>query len=229
MSFVVSDAQRGTTECEWLTAGELVHCEPLVLPPQRRVVVVAPHPDDEVLGVGGLMASVGCPIEIIAITDGEGSHPGRPGLATLRTQERTRALQRLGVDARVTRLRVPDGGVAACARLADELAPHVADASLVLAPWPRDGHPDHDATGNVARLACDGALAFYPVWAWHWARPADLPWSRARRLALSPSAHAAKLAAIDAYRSQLDEYDGHTVLPPYVLARFQRPFEVLFT
>lgn len=219
MTFGVSEAERGTSEATWLQCSELVNCLPFALP-RGRIVVLAPHPDDEVLGVGGVIASVDAPVRIVAVTDGEASHPGRPGLADRRAAERTLALARLGVLAEVVRLGIADGGVARCADLAERIAPLVADAALVLAPWPRDGHPDHDAVGAAASGA---AVAFYPVWAWHWARPSELPWHRARRFELSPAVHARKIDAIGAYASQLGD-----ILPPFVVARFMRPFEVLF-
>lgn len=49
-----------------------------------RLVVVAPHPDDEVLGCGGLIAAAraaGVPVLIIALTDGELAYPDEPGWA----------------------------------------------------------------------------------------------------------------------------------------------------
>lgn len=48
----------------------------------QRLVVVAPHPDDEVLGCGGLIAAAraaGVPVLIIALTDGEQAYPDEPG------------------------------------------------------------------------------------------------------------------------------------------------------
>jgi hypothetical protein len=48
-------------------------------PQGARAVVVAPHPDDEVLSVGGLLAQLadtGTPVEVIAVTDGTASHSG---------------------------------------------------------------------------------------------------------------------------------------------------------
>jgi hypothetical protein len=37
-----------------------------------------------------------------------------------------------------------------------------------------------------------------------------------------------KAHAIDAFATQIADIDGVTILPPHVLARFARPFEVLF-
>ena len=42
-------------------------------------VVVAAHPDDEILGAGGtiaLLARAGARLRLVAVTDGEASHPG---------------------------------------------------------------------------------------------------------------------------------------------------------
>ena len=70
---------------------------------------------------------------------------------------------------------------------------------------------------------------------WHWARPADprVPWPRTRRFVMDRTAAAAKSAAIDCFVSQTrpvgpDPADA-AVLPPAVIARFTRPFEVFFT
>jgi LmbE family N-acetylglucosaminyl deacetylase len=220
-AFAVSEDERGTDEEVWLPALERLAAFPL---PRGRIAVLSPHPDDEVLGVGGLLVAARCPVDVIAITSGERSHPGRPGLAAVREAEQLEALGSLGLEVRIARLGVPDGGVAACADLAARIAPLVQKAALVLAPWPHDGHPDHDATGAAAIRACAGRpLAFYPIWTWHWARPGVLPLERARRVELSPAVQAVKRAAIAAHRSQLGD-----ILPPHVIDRFTRPFEVLF-
>lgn len=67
----------GTPEWRWRSWSRVF--PPLELAGCRRLVVVAPHPDDEVLGVGGLMATAvgaGVELDIVAVTDGDASHPG---------------------------------------------------------------------------------------------------------------------------------------------------------
>ena len=47
----------------------------------RSCLVLAPHPDDETLGAGGLLARLardGVRCDVIVLTDGEGSHPDSP-------------------------------------------------------------------------------------------------------------------------------------------------------
>lgn len=246
MSFVVSERSLGTAERDWLACRRLAACRDVDLGGAGHVVVLAPHPDDEVLAVGGTMRALalsGRSLSIVAVTDGEGSHPRSTtttpaALGVMRDAERAEALARLGVpDAEVIRLHVRDGGIGAAEGLPEMLEEHLRRASLVIAPWHRDGHPDHDALGDAALAVTrrlGKRLLQYPVWAWHWARPGteDLPWSRARRHRLGADVLAAKRASISAYRSQVaplsDAPGDEAVLPDAVLDRFRRPFEVVF-
>ncbi|HEY5120093.1 MAG TPA: PIG-L family deacetylase, partial [Acidimicrobiales bacterium] len=67
-------------------------------------MVVSPHPDDEVLGAGGLIQvalSQHVLVEVVAVTDGEASHPRSTvattlNLARVRSAESRVALSRLG-------------------------------------------------------------------------------------------------------------------------------------
>src|SRR5271165_6675226 len=71
-----------------------------------RVAVFAPHPDDESLGCGGLIARLkdeGSLVHVVVMSDGSGSHPNSrrypgPKLAALRQTEARAAVARLGLD-----------------------------------------------------------------------------------------------------------------------------------
>ena len=204
----------------------------------RSAVIVAAHPDDEVLGAGGLMSILAAShsrLRLVAVTDGERSHRGHgspAALARRRTAETAAALRALGAHAaEVVRLRLPDGGLAAREdELAAMLAPLVTGFDLCLAPWDGDAHPDHEAAGRAVRRAGRGPL-YYPVWMWHWASPADprVPWDRALRIPLPPRAVGRKRAAITCFASQTEDR-GHglgPVLSPGMLAHFTRTMEVL--
>jgi LmbE family N-acetylglucosaminyl deacetylase len=155
----------------------------------------------------------------------------------VRAQESDLALGRLGWGVpSVTRLHVPDGGVTEHADwLAGCLGAQMRSGDLWVAPWSRDGHPDHDACGRaVLGPAAEAGVPVlgYLVWAWHWADPTgtDIPWTTCRRLDLSPRATARKRWAVSAFRSQIRDLgpgaDDAAVLPPAVLRRFVRPYEV---
>jgi len=134
----------------------------------------------------------------------------------------------------VTHLGLADGGAADLERpVLDALRMQIGD--WLLAPWSKDDHPDHDAVGRACESAAsrDGArLIAFPVWAWHWGEPADLPWHRALRVDLSPEVRAAKAAAVAEFFTQVTPLgplpEDVPVLPSYVLARFARPCEVVF-
>ncbi|XVU21159.1 PIG-L deacetylase family protein [Actinoplanes sp. CA-054009] len=231
----------GTAEATWRAWPAMAEWPELALEPgPRPPVVVAPHPDDEILGVAGLMAALG-DVRLVAVTDGEASHPGSTvyapeRLAAIRREETAEAMARLGLGrSAVVRLGQPDGGVDEAA-LTETLAGLLGADQWCLATWRGDGHPDHEAVGRAAARACarTGArLLEYPIWTWHWATPGDarVPWERARRVPLEPHLLAAKQAAIEAFPSQIhplgpDPADA-AILPPHVLARFARPFEVV--
>ncbi|ASU85430.1 PIG-L family deacetylase [Nocardiopsis gilva YIM 90087] len=237
----------GTPEAEWRRWPELGQLPHLDLRGVREAAVVAPHPDDETLGFGGglaLLAANGVRLRIIAVTDGEASHPGSTvftgdQLVVRRAAERANALAALGAaDAEVVRLGLPDSGVGEWeTALADRLPDLCGDADVCVAPWEGDPHPDHEAVG---RAAADCArtrgtrLLSYPVWTWHWSSPGDasVPWARARRLGLSRDARCRKDAAILCFGTQISpigpEASDRVVLEPSMLAHFARDFEVVF-
>ena len=213
-------------------------------PAWRRVVVCAAHPDDEVLGVGGtiaLLTGAGLQVHLVAVTDGEASHPGNPvvdarQLAAARVAESEHALAALGAGrTTTTRLGLPDSAVAAHeTELTVLLGAAFAGADLVLATWTGDGHPDHEAVGRAA-LAAGGAAGIpvrqYPVWTWHWAVPGDprVPWDRAEVVRLPPSVREAKRAAVGCFATQVQPLGPDpAVLPPEFLAHVDRDTEVVW-
>jgi LmbE family N-acetylglucosaminyl deacetylase len=210
-----------TAEHEWTAWGGLDGLPELTLPPPGRAVVLAAHPDDETLGAGGTiqrLAAAGWELRLVLATDGEAAY-GTGDLGPTRVRELAEALERLGVAAEVSRVELPDRGVA---DHEDTLAAALPDCDLLLAPYREDGHRDHDACGRVA--ARHGApLLEYPIWAWHWTVPGPgaLPWHRAARLTLTGEERTRKQHAIDAHASQAG------ILPDGIRAHFRRGTEVL--
>jgi LmbE family N-acetylglucosaminyl deacetylase len=229
----------GTAEETWRAWDGLARLRATDLSRWASAVIVAAHPDDEVLGVGGaiaVLATAGARLRLVSITDGEASHPGSTdpaALARRRAAETTQALRMLGAQqTEVVRLQLPDTGLAARQdEIASRLADLIAGFDVCLAPWARDVHADHEAAGRAARLASERTLC-YPVWMWHWAVPDDprVPWHRALRIPLPASAAARKAAAIACFTSQLESRAGGLapVLPAHTVTHFTRGMEVLF-
>lgn len=243
----------GTPEDEWrnwpgmAALPEMAQPDVTCRPWSDDVLVVAPHPDDEVLGIGGtlrLLAEGGARIRLLAITDGEHSHPGSRtlsprALAERRPREVRSALDILGLESvTIERLGLPDGEVAGHIHVvAEAVRDRLKPGSLCLSTWHRDGHPDHDAVGRAARAGatdCGGCTVVeYPLWMWHWARPddSDVPWQSLRRVQLPESVVAAKRAAAETFTTQVQALSSSpedaAVLPPEVLRRWLRDFEVV--
>jgi LmbE family N-acetylglucosaminyl deacetylase len=194
--------------------------------PSGRIVVLAAHPDDEVLGIGAWLSTMTeRSVTFVTATDGEASHPGSPStgpdeLRARRPGELLAALTALGfVDPDVRRLGLPDGGLSdRVDALVDAVTPLVEGAALVLAPFENDGHPDHDATGAAALRACTTVpLWRFPIWVLAWTAPAGQPWlERAHRLPAAPEAWSLKERAVREFTSQVEPLSDDPADAPIV-------------
>jgi LmbE family N-acetylglucosaminyl deacetylase len=236
----------GTDEGVW-TAALRRDLPPLDLDVDRLIVVAA-HPDDETLGAAGLLATAavrGIPVDLVVVTDGEGSHPGSPThspatLALLRRRELRTAVETLGLDAEPLFLGLPDGGTdeyrhAVSAALGEALDRAGSDRVLVLSPWRGDGHRDHRVVGEIVEEVCtarDVRSRAFPIWLWHWGAPGDVPWDAVERLVLDTGARDAKTRALDAHASQLQPLSpapgDEPMVHPRMRAHFERDAEVFF-
>jgi LmbE family N-acetylglucosaminyl deacetylase len=131
-----------------------------------RLLVLAPHPDDEVLGCGGLICAhreLGHPVDVVVMTDGalgDAARANDPAYREERRNETRRALHVLG-GAEVRFLDFPDGSLASRQEAADRLREIIAatrPATLVF-PSPLEVHPDHRATALHAARALKGIEA----------------------------------------------------------------------
>ncbi len=215
-------------------------------------LILAPHPDDESLGCGGLIAEAcaqGRPPVVVILTDGGMSHPNsrsfpRERLVPLREEETRAAVAQLGLGAdRLHFLRAPDGGAPHSGPPMLALAERVArfareaGASAILTTWERDPHPDHLAANLIAREARRQTglpLLRYPVWGWTIPPRAWLPKEPIAGMRLGMQRHLeAKRRAIAAHASQYtdliaDDPRGFR-LPQTLLSALDQPWEVFLT
>jgi LmbE family N-acetylglucosaminyl deacetylase len=218
----------------------------------RVPLVLAPHPDDESLGCGGLLAqcaAAGIPAQVAILTDGSRSHPGSrthppARLAAVRRAEAETALGTLGLPAQALHwiaaedTRLPQtGGAAEAIRARLSAICARTGCTLLLSPWRHDPHCDHEAAAELAaNLAAERGLSLlsYPVWGW------TLP-DDAERAVAAPAGMRleitdqlpAKRCAIRAHATQYgdaitDSPEGFT-LPETLLSVFRRRHETFLS
>ncbi|HEX9794812.1 MAG TPA: PIG-L deacetylase family protein [Planctomycetota bacterium] len=177
----------------------------------QRVLVLAPHPDDESLGCGGTLREhllAGDHVEVLFLTSGERGCHGAPPEETgpRREAEALAALTCLGA-ARAHFWRLADGGLradeAAVARLAAQLLAGRYD--VLYLPHAGEAHADHRAAAEITARALRRAGGAAPAQAWAyevWTPLAELD----RVVDVTPHLPA-KLQAIREYRSQAGAID----------------------
>lgn len=196
------------------------------LPPGDRVLVLAPHMDDEVIGCGGTLvkhAERGCAITVAVLTDGSLGDPVaeakampqaardemRKVLSEVRKNESRAAARVLGVE-EVRFLGFIDGGLAQAPGAQETVQRLVADCrpDMLYAPFVTDRHPDHRATASLAavlgRRWPDLLIVGYEVWS---------PLSCATWMVDITAQVERKRQALECYASQLVHNDyRHTSL-----------------
>jgi LmbE family N-acetylglucosaminyl deacetylase/GT2 family glycosyltransferase len=138
-----------------------------------RVLCVAPHPDDEVFGCGGLLAAWvdrGCAVHTLILTCGQQDQSAQAAgegadLAAQRRQESVRAAAELGTPA-PSFLDLPDRTLrydtALVAALSQAIAQHA--PQLLLLPSLSEPHPDHQAAALAGLAAArDAAPGLHTV------------------------------------------------------------------
>lgn len=216
-------------------------------------LILAPHPDDESLGCGGLTAAsvaAGRSPLVVVLTDGAGSHPNSRDfpperLRAVRAQETRDAACCLGLSPdRVVSLGEPDTAVphdgpgfdAVVARICSLIGDEPA-CTAVLAPWRHDPHCDHEAASLVADAVANAAgirHVAYPVWGWMLPAHTPVPGLVAGGWRFNVEGFLTrKRRAIQAHRTQYggvitDDPTGFQ-LPAGLLSVFDSPFEIFLT
>jgi len=165
----------------------------------ERVLVFSPHPDDETLGVGGIISGHrehDDPVKVVVLTDGS-----KGGNKEERKKEAYEAMAILGVKD-IEFLNIPDRELALEDKIIEIVDKIVQDykPTLIYTPSPTEGHPDHKASAHIIweganRFNWNIKLAFYEVGVS--IKPNTLvditPWIKKKEM------------AINAYKSQMKQ------------------------
>jgi LmbE family N-acetylglucosaminyl deacetylase len=195
-------------------------------------LVLAPHPDDETIGCGGVIAVKrrrGTEVRVLIAADGGD---------LVRRSECLEACRRLGIDKQdVQFLGFPDGALDQYAAEVKSAIAHalVTRPAEMFVPSAIDAHPDHRALAlAVAGLPRDTLhdveVLAYPIWFWNrwaWVDRSTPAWKQRLQLVWRPLAHMLRArvvsvdtsstlrqqqSALDAHQSQLHPEDGSTGL-----------------
>ena len=181
-------------------------------PEGEALLVIAPHPNDETLGAGGLIrawAALGRQVNVLSVSDGEAAEPRLEGLANVRREEMREAMRKLcPTHVSVTRLGLPDGRIAEhLNRLRNAMLSLCRDQATLIAPYEHDGHPDNEGVGA---LCVDFARARNIPIARYILHSRFMPGAEAAgkerwvKFSLSDEARRAKYRALQCFRSQME-------------------------
>lgn len=183
--------------------------------PGQSVLVLAPHPDDEVFGCGGALvrhSQAGDVVSVRVVTDGAFGQADlvRSEHAAMRAAESRAAAQVLGYSD-LAFLSYRDRELAGCDGLVLELLKIVGelDVDLIYVPSIDEMHPDHHALAlaalrAVALCARDVSIAMYEV---------GRPLSRVTHLVDVTEVFGVKQEAMRCFPSQMhhQSYDRHII------------------
>ena len=190
--------------------------------PGRRVLVIAPHPDDETLGCGGTIARltrVGARVFVLAVVVGDMPRVGGQSRVDERLDEFVKACELLGVERgevcwtdaeRHMRLdTVPQLDLVRLIEDQAELSLHAIKPEAVLIPAAGGTNQDHVAVHRAAYVVMRphaGALKSVPPVVLGYSIPDERSWPAGLEPATitidTSNDLPTKLAALEAYRSQ---------------------------
>lgn len=191
--------------------------KPLVLQSIQHILLVAPHPDDEVIGCAGLIQQLlkaGKQIDVVILSGGEKSHSGcchidEIALVKARRELSRQAAQIVGLPLEHLHfLNYPDGGIAYNHHETNRLKQLITDMKpdAIFIPHKGEGWSDHVEAGRIIKElteeCTDIQLYEYCVWFWYY-NVWDIDWEDARFVKMGEKELRCKLKAMDAYITPL--------------------------
>ena len=161
---------RFLTSVPILSVQESVLPKSIIIAADARLLVLAPHSDDESIGCGGLIATYPQQCEVVCLTDGARGDPNISvhQLIEIRESELADSMALAGVR-NFRYLGVPDQSLRDAYKRFSGLS--VANVDMVFLPNFLDQHPDHKAvTWLLQRLLREKGykpslqIAFYEIW-----------------------------------------------------------------
>jgi LmbE family N-acetylglucosaminyl deacetylase len=140
-----------------------------IIKPKDRLLVLAPHPDDESIGCGGVLLKYGPQCDVILLTDGSHGDPAvEPSMtAAIRWREFEEVMRRLQVN-HYMRLNIEDGHLIENFNIFKDIS--IKEYDYIVMPGPQDNHIDHLAVNRMFHQLCsmkkiaDKKTVYYEIW-----------------------------------------------------------------
>lgn len=182
----------------------------------ENTVIIAPHPDDEVIGCAGLIQALverGTPPDVIVMTGGEGAHRGCCKLAESEIIVERRKLtmevaKKLGLsESYIYFLDYSDEYIAQDCSETEKLKEILIRLSpkAIFVPHWGEGMPDHIRTADIVKsLMKENEISIYEycVWMWYY-NVWNLDYGNAYIVKMNKAMHERKLRAIEQYMTPL--------------------------
>ena len=178
----------------------------------KSLLIIAPHPDDEILGCGGLIQRAlahGCRVDVVFLTNGEASHSGccnQEDISLNRARLTYQAARTIGLQKKnIHKLDFKDGGVSLddkdnvekLYKLLDEIKP-----SQIYIPHHNEGWSDHIVVKSLidpfTKQNPKIELYEYLVWSWFYVK-GWYNWKQCEVLKMTNNEVKIKNRAIDEY------------------------------
>ncbi|MDE5876093.1 MAG: PIG-L family deacetylase [Muribaculaceae bacterium] len=147
------------------------------MPYGKRVMIVAPHPDDETFGAGGYICSLlarRSKVRVIVLSSGGSSLGDSYDKAEVGRQRERLCLEATSIlglrDEDVIFLRQPDGNVLADTDSIEQLRHEIEiwRPDIVLTPGFTEVWPDHVNTADIVLQIVEDTCMVYHYWIWTW-------------------------------------------------------------
>ncbi len=177
----------------------------------EKTLILAPHPDDEVIGVAGLiqhLLSKGKRVEVVIMTGGGKSHSGcckieEQELIKARRDLSRKAAEILGLPQNDLHfLDYPDGGIAYNHPETERLKTFITEIKpdTIFVPHHGEGWSDHIQTREIGLKLADAHISVYEYCVWFWYYNTwKIDWKSARILKMTQEEYVLKNKAIDTY------------------------------
>jgi len=134
-----------------------------------KLLILAPHPDDESIGCGGLLLKYGKQVDIMVLTDGRYGNPewSEEDTVKIRKKEFELAMKFIGINSYAF-IEAEDSNLHKNFEKFKQIKKKLNNYDYIIIPNPSDMHPDHMIVkymlDKIIPLRFKGKIVYYEIW-----------------------------------------------------------------